>query len=150
MPKVPEQEDASSPDIGSVCVARQRGLLWMLGQLRAKLQLWILRMSGSILVQIIGAPIACSEGVKDSWREVAGWAAGQLKTRFGDEVSVQYYDLFDTSCPTIPPGSQLPLVLVNGEVLSSGGKISVPLIRKRVDALRAEASNNADSTLTVG
>jgi len=29
----------------------------------------------------------------------------------------------------------LPLVLVNGEVLSSGGKISVPAIRKRIEAL---------------
>lgn len=135
MSKVLEQEDAPGPDIGSVCWARQRG---MLRGLRAKLQLWILRMSGRILVQIIGAPIACGEGAKDSWREVAGWAAGQLKTRFGNEVSVQYYDLLDTDCPTIPSGAQLPLVFVNGEVLSSGGKISVPLIRKRVDALRLE------------
>lgn len=95
-------------------------------------------MSAPVLVQIIGAPIACSEGVKDSWREVAGWAAGQLKTHFGDEVRVQYYDLFDANCPTIPSGVQLPLVLVNGEMLSNGGKISVPLIRKQVDALRAK------------
>lgn len=110
----------------------------MLRELRAKLQLWILRMSAPILIQIIGAPIACRQGVKDSWREVAGWAAGQLKTRFGDEVSVQYFDLLDTGCPPLPPGAQLPLVLVSGEVLSSGGKISVPLIRKRVDGLRPE------------
>jgi len=95
------------------------------------------QMSVPVLVQIIGAPIACSDGVKDSWREVANWAAGQLKTRFGAEVHVQYYDLFDAGCPPIPPGAQLPLVLVNGEVLSNGGKISVPLIRKQVDALRA-------------
>lgn len=94
-------------------------------------------MTAPVLVQIIGAPIACSDGVKDSWREVASWAAGQLQTRFGAEVCVQYYDLFDADCPSIPPGAQLPLVLVNGEVLSKGGKISVPLIRKQVDALRA-------------
>ncbi len=121
----------------------------MLGELRAKLQLWILRMSGPILIQIIGAPIACSDGLKDSWREVAGWAAGQLKTRFGDDVSVQYFDLLDTGCPPLPPGVQLPLVLVNGEVLSSGGKISVPSIRKRVEALRVRPSNEVDSPLTV-
>jgi hypothetical protein len=52
---------------------------------------------------------------------------------------VQYFDLFDSTCPPLPPDAQLPLVLVNGEVLSSGGKISVPLIRKHVDQLRAEA-----------
>ena len=92
-------------------------------------------MTAPVLVQIIGVPIACSDGVKDTWRQVAGWAAGQLKTRFGEEVSVRYFDLFDTDCPPIPEGVQLPLVLVNGEVLSSGGKISVPLIRKQVEAL---------------
>lgn len=95
----------------------------------------MLRMNAPVLIQIIGAPIACSGGVKDSWREVADWAAGQLKTRFGEGVSVQYFDLFDAGCPSIPSGVQLPLVLVNGVALSSGGKISVPLIRKQIEAL---------------
>ena len=92
-------------------------------------------MTAPVLVQIVGAPIACRDGVKDSWRDVAGWAAGQLKARFGEGVSVQYYDLLDANCPSIPEDAQLPLVLVNGDVLSSGGKISVPLIRKQVEAL---------------
>ena len=56
-------------------------------------------MSGPVLIQIIGAPIACKEGVKDTWREVAGWAEGQLKARFGDAVQVKYYDLFDARLP---------------------------------------------------
>ena len=88
-----------------------------------------------VTVTIIGAPIACKEGIKDSWREVAGWAAGQLEGRFGEAVQVKYYDLFEAECPAIPAGTQLPLVLVNGEVLSSGGKISVPAIRKRIEGL---------------
>ncbi len=90
-----------------------------------------------ILVQIVGAPIACADGVKDSWREVSDWAAGQLKTRFGDAVQVKYYDLFDADCPSIPSGAQLPVVLVAGEVLSNGGKISIPSIRKRLETLQA-------------
>ena len=49
----------------------------------------MLRVSEPILVQIIAAPIACKEGVKDSWREVAEWAAGQLKMRFGEGVDVR-------------------------------------------------------------
>ncbi len=85
-------------------------------------------------VTIIGTPVACAEGVKDTWREVAGWAARQLRARFGEGVQVQYFDLFETACPPIPPGSQLPLVLVHDQVVSSGGKISVPLIRKRLEA----------------
>ncbi|MCX6036513.1 MAG: hypothetical protein NTW99_01210 [Chloroflexi bacterium] len=92
-------------------------------------------MSEPILVQIIGAPIACKEGVKDTWREIAEWASGQLHQRFGEGVQVQYFELFDPACPPIPPGVQLPLVLVNGEVLSSGGKISVPMIRVKIEAI---------------
>ena len=94
-------------------------------------------MSVPVVVQIIGAPIACTDGVKDSWREVADWAAGQLKARYGEQVQVQYFDLFDPGYPPMPPGSQLPLVLVNGEVLSSGGKISIPAIRKRIEAVKS-------------
>ena len=92
-------------------------------------------MSEPVVVQIIGAPIACKEGVKDTWREVAVWAEGQLRQHFGDGVQVHYFDLFDPACPPIPPGTQLPLVLVNGEVFSSGVKISVPAIRRKIEAI---------------
>ncbi|NUQ83184.1 MAG: hypothetical protein HUU11_00605 [Anaerolineales bacterium] len=90
-------------------------------------------MSQPVLVQIIGAPIACAEGVKDTWRDVAHWAAGQLKARFGDDVEVKYFDLFDADCPSMPAGAQLPLVMVNGEVTVNGGKISVPAIRRKIE-----------------
>jgi hypothetical protein len=50
-------------------------------------------------------------------------------------VLVEYYDLFDAGCPSLPPGAQLPLVLVDGDVASSGGKISVPAIRRRIEAM---------------
>ena len=92
-------------------------------------------MSGPVLIQIIGAPVACKEGVKDSWREVARWAQGQLKARFEDAVQVKYHDLFDADCPPIPADAQLPLVLAEGDVVSSGGKISVPAIRRAIEAL---------------
>jgi hypothetical protein len=86
-----------------------------------------------VTVQIIGAPIACKEGVKDTWRETAAWVGGQLRQRFGEVVQVQYFDLFDPACPSLPAGAQLPMVLVAGEVLSSGGKISVPVLRRRIE-----------------
>jgi disulfide oxidoreductase YuzD len=92
-------------------------------------------MSEPVIVQIIGAPIACQEGVKDTWREISDWAGGQLRQRFGVSVDVQYFDLFDPACPPISPGVQLPLVLVNGEVLSGGGKISVPAIRRKIETI---------------
>lgn len=88
-----------------------------------------------ILVHIIGAPVACAEGVKETWRDVAKHTADQLSARFGEAVRVQYFDLFDPTCPALPAGAQLPLVMIDGGVLSSGGKISVPAIRKRIEAL---------------
>ena len=36
---------------------------------------------------------------------------------------MQYFDLFDPACPKPPPGVQLPIVMVNHEVLSNGVKI---------------------------
>lgn len=90
-------------------------------------------MTETIIVEIVGAPVACAEGIKDSWREVAEWAAQQLYARYGSQVRLQYYDLFDADCPAIPPEVQLPLVLINGMVISSGGKISIPLIRKKIE-----------------
>ena len=92
----------------------------------------------SIPVQIIGAPIACKDGVKDSWRETAKWAADQLKIYFDQAVEVHYFDLFDADCPPMPNGAQLPLVLVNHEVLSSGGKISIPLLRRKIKSILEE------------
>ena len=90
-------------------------------------------MNTPILVKIIGAPVACQDGIKESWRDVAEWAAGQLQDRYGKKVCVQYYDLFDPDCPTLPADSQLPVVFVNETLLSNGGKISIPLIRKKIE-----------------
>jgi hypothetical protein len=79
--------------------------------------------------------MACAGGVKDTWRDLAGWMAGKLQARYGTAVSVTYYDLFDVSCPALPPNAELPFVLINDEVLSSGGKLSMPAIRRRLDTL---------------
>ena len=92
-------------------------------------------MSESILVKIVGTPVACKEGLKDTWREIASWAAGKLQVLYGDQLRVHYYDLFDPDCPPIPANSQLPVVMVNEVVVSSGGKISIPLIRKKIEEL---------------
>lgn len=91
-------------------------------------------MSVPAVVQIIGTPIACAEGYKDAWRDTAAWVARQLKARFGESVTVVYYDLFDPDCPAMLGDAQLPLVLLNDQVVSSGGKISVPAIRKQLEA----------------
>ena len=90
-------------------------------------------MTSQVLVKIIGAPVACKDGIKDTWREIADWVAAQLKSRYGEKVCVQYYDLFDSDCPTLPQDSQLPVVFAGDVLVSSGGKISIPLIRKKIE-----------------
>ncbi len=97
-----------------------------------------------ITVAIVGAPIACAEGVKETWRELADWAAAQLRTRYGNQVDVVYYDLFDPACPPLPAGGQLPLVTVDGETVISGGKLAMPVIRRRLEALGIQPILHSD------
>ena len=96
-------------------------------------------MAAPVVVHIVGAPIACAEGVKDTWREVAAWAADQLGGRFGARVAVEYHDLFELSGPLADRiaarGVSLPAVLVGDELLTSGSKISIPAIRRKLEAL---------------
>lgn len=104
-------------------------------QLRSERRFGLLPMVTPVRVTIVGAPVSCGAEVKDTWRELSEWVAGQLRRRYGEAVRVQYHDLFDASCPPLPPDASLPLVMVNGEVLTSGGKLSLPLIRRAVEAL---------------
>jgi hypothetical protein len=87
------------------------------------------------LVQIIGTLVACTDGVKDTWRETAAWAAQKLAERFGGALRVEYFDLFDPHCPAFPTSAQIPVVLINGQLFSSGGKISIPAIRRHLETL---------------
>ena len=93
-------------------------------------------MKDQVIVVIVGAPIACADGIKDSWREVAAWVGRQLEAQFGKLVRVGYYDLFDLKCPTLPENAQLPVVMVNGNLVSSGGKVSLPLIKDKIKQLK--------------
>jgi hypothetical protein len=88
-----------------------------------------------IEVKIVGAPVACTEGVKELWRNVAAWAGSQLQARFGDQVITRYFDLFEPNGPSFPAKSQLPVVFVEEKLISSGGKISIPLIRQEIESL---------------
>ena len=91
-----------------------------------------------IKVQIIGAQIACSTGLKDSWRELAAFVKGQLSVRFPNKVEVEYFDLFDERCPSFPKDAQIPVVLIDEELFSSGGKIAIPRLTKYLEGKLTE------------
>jgi len=97
----------------------------------------LLLVSEAALVQVVGSPVACAAGTRDAWRETAALVANQLEHRFGTVVRTEYFDLFDLTCPPLPPGAQLPAVLINGELFSGGGKLSVPAITARLGELLA-------------
>lgn len=86
-----------------------------------------------IKVQIIGALVACQQENKDSWRDLANYMKRQLYARFHEDVVVEYYDLFDKECPSFPKDAKIPVVIIDGKLFSSGGKISVPLIRSFIE-----------------
>lgn len=84
----------------------------------------------TVTIEIVGVPVVCSEGVRDSWREIASWVGRELKRSSGDAVSVRYFDLFDAGCPRLPQDAALPVVLIGEEPVTIGKKISLPAIRK--------------------
>lgn len=95
----------------------------------------MLPMVTPVDVVIVGAPVACGPEAKDIWRELSLWVGDQLRHTYGDTVRVGYFDLFEPGCPPLPPDAvELPLVFVDGKVVTSGGKLSVPLIRRAVEA----------------
>ena len=91
-------------------------------------------------IQITGSLIACSQGVRDDWRDLAEWLRSKMTALYGDQVAVKYFDIFDPDCPSLPPDAKLPVVKINEEVLSMGGKISMTLIRKKIESLGINAT----------
>lgn len=101
-------------------------------------------MMEPIVVRVFGTPIACSKGVIDAWRNVSRQAAGQLAARFGESVTLEYYDLFSADMDRFPEvlakvqeGAAIPLVFIGQDLISAGGKISVPAIARQIEKTRS-------------
>jgi hypothetical protein len=106
-------------------------------------------MSTPAVIQIIGAPVACANGIQEAWRDLAAFTASKLAIYFDDAVRLEYYELFDPACPAIPENSQIPVILINGALFSSGGKISIPAIRRHLEALGLKTLINPTSNPVV-
>lgn len=96
-------------------------------------------MNATIRIHMIASQVACAEGTKDAWRELSDWAKGQLIAQFGPAIDFKYFDLFDPDCPELPEGAQLPLILVEDEPVINGGKVSIPVLRKKIEAKLAQS-----------
>lgn len=103
-------------------------------------------VNGIVSVRVFGVPTTsgCDCGTNSgTWRDATDWVARSLKTRFGDQVRVEYYDLFLDALDAFPQVMEIvargdakpPLVFIGDELLSTGERISGPAIRRRLEAL---------------
>ena len=98
---------------------------------------------GPFVVRIFGTPVACKDGIRDAWRRTASFVGNALQVRFGYQVKSEYYDLFSPDMERFPQvlalvangQGRIPLVFIGDKLLSSGGTISIPDIRRRLEAL---------------
>ncbi len=96
-------------------------------------------------VVIVGFPPAASCPPEKTWRAAAGRVARRLHARFGDAVAVAYADFLspeigahgDVEARIAAGGLVPPVVMVDGAILSSGGKLNVSAIERAVAAALA-------------
>jgi hypothetical protein len=90
-------------------------------------------------VLIVGLPPAggCPSG--KTWRAAAEFVGSRLVERFGPAVRFEYVDLFTPAMAVHPnvealvaAGTLAPIVLIDGETQSSGGKLHVSAIERAV------------------
>jgi disulfide oxidoreductase YuzD len=99
-----------------------------------------------VTIRVFGAPTACSGGVSDGWRSAALAVGDRLVQGFGDRVHFEYVDLLEPEMDRFPrvverissERLQLPLVFIDDELFSAGGKLNGPGLRRRVGELLSE------------
>lgn len=111
-------------------------------------------MSCSVIIMGTPPTVGCTPG--KTWRAAAGYVGQRLSARFGGAVRFAYVDLFSPEMydypelePLIAAGSPMPLVLVDGELRLSGGKLNVTAIERAVaESLAAGVVVTPPSALT--
>jgi disulfide oxidoreductase YuzD len=96
-----------------------------------------------LTIRIFGAPTACSGGVSDGWRSAGLAIGGRLVQWFGEQVHFEYVDLLKPEMDRFPrvverissERLQLPIVFIEDELFSAGGKINGPGLRRRVEEM---------------
>jgi len=97
----------------------------------------------AVTVRVFAAPDAsCGHG--PTWSSATAFMATRLRRRFSDQVVVEHVEMFTARSFEFPDvltaiqgGSPLPIVVVDGRIVSEGGKLPEPIIGRAV----AEALN---------
>ena len=93
----------------------------------------------TVVVSVIAASRG-SCGTKTTWEEATDFVRRRMQERFSEHVTVQYVELFSPESFAFPEAMQgiqeeryhLPVVLVDGEVVSEGKKLSEGLIARHI------------------
>ena len=99
----------------------------------------------TIRISVFAAPVGQCGG-KLTWESATEVLRNRIERRFGASVSVEYIELFSPRSfefPDVLTGIgeerlRLPVVLVGGEVVSSGAKLNEGLIARRVSEVLQE------------
>lgn len=105
------------------------------------------------VVRVFGIPAAPGCPSDQTWEAVTRRVGALLAARFGPQVQAEYVDLFGPAMRRFPDIVALvaggtvspPVVTVNGTVVPAAGKVSVPAIRRALEALGINAPEDAGS-----
>ena len=100
----------------------------------------LLMAEKAVAVRVFAAPDAsCGHG--QTWSAATAYIRARLHRRFGDRVAVEHVELFTARSFDFPDvlaaieaGSSLPIVQVDGRIVSEGGKLSESVIARAVGA----------------
>jgi len=94
-------------------------------------------------VHIFGLPIAACDPNK-TWRAAADLIGRRLRAKFGEHVTVEYIELYspesfkyENVVNLLKEGKSPPFVIVNGNLIQSGGKLSEHSIVLELEQLHA-------------
>lgn len=94
-------------------------------------------------VQVFAAPdVACP--APQTWSAATAYLRSRLRQRFADRVDVEHVEMFSARSFEFPEvlaaierGAALPVIVVDGRVVSAGGKVSERTVAQAVEAALA-------------
>jgi hypothetical protein len=100
----------------------------------------LLMVEQAVAVRVFAAPDAsCGHG--QAWSAATAYIGTRLRRRFGERVAVEHVEIFTPRSFEFPDvlaaieaGSSLPIVQVDGRIVSEGGKLSESVIARAVGA----------------
>lgn len=101
------------------------------------------------IVRIFAPPMAACDPAK-TWKAAAKMIERRLRARYGEAIQTEFIELFSPESFTHPEIMQFveinaanpPYVTINGQLVSSGGKLSESVIRRELERLGVTSLNN--------